>query len=61
VRQRGLEHRGIGKILDCLPEVEFFGFWKQVQKIHFDDGGIFDQITSQAGNSSERHWGRQWQ
>jgi sulfate transport system substrate-binding protein len=25
---------------------EVFGSWKQAQKIHFDEGGIFDQIAS---------------
>lgn len=25
---------------------ELFGGWKKVQKIHFDDGGVFDQIYS---------------
>jgi ABC-type sulfate transport system substrate-binding protein len=25
--------------------IQDFGGWKAVQKQHFDDGGIFDQIT----------------
>jgi sulfate transport system substrate-binding protein len=24
---------------------ELFGNWKQAQKTHFDEGGIFDQIA----------------
>jgi sulfate transport system substrate-binding protein len=24
---------------------ELFGSWKQAQKTHFDEGGIFDQIA----------------
>ena len=42
--QRGLEPRGIRKMLDSLFVDEVFGCWKQGQKIHFDEGGIFDHI-----------------
>ena len=24
---------------------EVFGGWKKAQRVHFDDGGVFDQIT----------------
>jgi len=30
--------------VDFLPVVETFGEWPQIQKTHFNDGGVFDQI-----------------
>ncbi|WP_027896463.1 sulfate ABC transporter substrate-binding protein [Zestomonas thermotolerans] len=34
--------------VDFLPVVKTFGEWPEIQKIHFNDGGVFDQIY--AGN-----------
>ncbi|MNQ78613.1 Sulfate-binding protein precursor [compost metagenome] len=40
----------LAKFADRFPKVEFlsvektFGDWRDVQKTHFNDGGIFDQV-----------------
>jgi sulfate transport system substrate-binding protein len=31
--------------LETFTVNEVFGSWKQAQKIHFDEGGVFDQIA----------------
>ena len=30
--------------VDSLPVVKTFGEWPQIQKTHFNDGGVFDQV-----------------
>ncbi len=30
--------------VDILPVVKTFGEWPQIQKTHFNDGGVFDQV-----------------
>lgn len=37
-------HAGEFPKLDLFTIDQVFGGWKQAQKVHFDDGGIFDQI-----------------
>ena len=42
----------LAKYTDRFPKVDFlsvektFGDWRTVQKTHFNDGGVFDQIYS---------------
>jgi sulfate transport system substrate-binding protein len=38
-------HAGIFPALQLFTVDEIFGGWKQAQKIHFDEGGVFDQIS----------------
>jgi sulfate transport system substrate-binding protein len=38
-------HAGIFPPLETFTLNEVFGSWKQAQKIHFDEGGVFDQIV----------------
>jgi sulfate transport system substrate-binding protein len=38
-------HAGIFPPLQLFTVDEVFGSWRQAQKIHFDEGGIFDQIS----------------
>jgi sulfate transport system substrate-binding protein len=38
-------HAGIFPPLQLFTVDEMFGGWRQAQKIHFDEGGIFDQIS----------------
>ena len=33
--------------ISLLTVDEAFGGWKKAQKAHFDDGGVFDQVTTQ--------------
>ena len=43
----------LAKYTDRFPKVDFlsvektFGDWRTVQKTHFNDGGVFDQIYAQ--------------
>lgn len=30
--------------VELMPVEETFGNWREIQRIHFDDGGAFDQI-----------------
>ena len=39
-------HAGSFQNLELFSLAEIFGNWQQAQKIHFTDGGIFDQIYS---------------
>ncbi len=32
--------------VDFLPVVKTFGEWPVIQKTHFNDGGVFDQVYS---------------
>jgi len=38
-------HAGIFPPVEMFTIEEVFGSWKQAQKIHFDEGGVFDQIA----------------
>ena len=38
-------HAGTFPPLETFTINEVFGGWKQAQKIHFDEGGVFDQIA----------------
>jgi len=38
-------HSGTFPPLETFTINEVFGGWKQAQKIHFDEGGVFDQIA----------------
>ena len=38
-------HSGTFPPLETFTIAEVFGSWKQAQKIHFDEGGVFDQIV----------------
>jgi hypothetical protein len=37
-----IEHAAIGKV--NLVSIADFGGWARAQQVHFDDGGVFDQI-----------------
>ncbi len=41
------QHLDIFKPLVLVSIADAFGDWKDVQKIHFDNGGIFDQFKLQ--------------
>jgi len=32
--------------VDFMPVEETFGNWAHIQQVHFNDGGVFDQIYS---------------
>ena len=38
------KHAGTFKKLELFSVDELFGSWQKAQKVHFDDGGLFDQI-----------------
>lgn len=38
------KHAGTFKQLELFSVDELFGGWQKAQKVHFDDGGLFDQI-----------------
>jgi sulfate transport system substrate-binding protein len=38
------KHKDVYKDLQLFTIDEMFGGWPQAQKVHFDDGGVFDQI-----------------
>jgi sulfate transport system substrate-binding protein len=38
------KHAGTFKKLELFSVDEVFGGWSKAQKVHFDDGGLFDQI-----------------
>ncbi len=50
---RPTSEKAKAKYADIFPEVNLvtidgeFGGWKEAQKVHFDDGGTFDQIYAQ--------------
>jgi sulfate/thiosulfate-binding protein len=39
------EHAALFPPMKMFTVKELFGSWQQVQKIHFDEGGLFDQIA----------------
>jgi sulfate transport system substrate-binding protein len=41
----GARHSGMFRPVETFTLNEVFGSWKQAQRIHFDEGGVFDQIT----------------
>lgn len=47
---RPVNQAAAAKFSSTFPKIEFFtidqvfGGWKKAQKVHFDDGGVFDQI-----------------
>ncbi|HUD49116.1 MAG TPA: sulfate ABC transporter substrate-binding protein [Candidatus Baltobacteraceae bacterium] len=45
LREVAQRHSAIFPPLETFTVNEVFGSWKQAQKIHFDEGGVFDQIT----------------
>jgi sulfate/thiosulfate transport system substrate-binding protein len=38
-------HSAVFRPMEMFTINEVFGSWKQAQKIHFDEGGVFDQIV----------------
>jgi sulfate/thiosulfate-binding protein len=40
-----VRHAGLFPAMELFTVNEVFGSWKQAQKIHFDEGGVFDQIS----------------
>jgi len=40
------KHRDLFPKLETFTIDDVFGGWRQAQKVHFDNGGIFDQITA---------------
>jgi sulfate/thiosulfate-binding protein len=45
--QTAAKYAGSFPQLKLFTITEVFGGWKKAQKTHFDDGGVFDQITQQ--------------
>ena len=47
---RPVNQAAAAKFSSTFPKIELFtidqvfGGWKKAQKVHFDDGGVFDQI-----------------
>jgi sulfate transport system substrate-binding protein len=45
LREVAQRHAGIFPPMETFTVNEVFGSWKEAQKIHFDEGGVFDQIA----------------